>query len=397
MKPALLFYCQHSLGMGHLVRSFALARALAGNFHVVFLNGGRMPENRSLPAGVEMVQLPPLGMEAGGQLVSLDPRYTVESAKIARRLRLLECLAHHAPQVIVIELFPFGRKKFADELLPLLERARNRAAPSPLIICSLRDILVGARHDQQRHDDRAAELAATYFDAVLVHADPSFARLEESFHPIRSLAVPVHYTGFVAAKQPAAANACRQRRVLVSAGSGIAGAPLFRAALAAQEILWRQRGLPMVLVAGPFLPEADWRELEHAARDRNGLELIRSVSDLGAKMDEVSLSVSQCGYNSAMDIIGAKLAALVVPFATGRENEQMNRARRLEQRGLLRVLEPDRLDGPVLARAIEELETFRPNPAGLDLDGAARSAELVNRLLAQRPCRVPAPPALAAS
>ena len=42
-RPALLFYCQHSLGIGHLTRSFALAAALVPHFRVVFLNGGRLP------------------------------------------------------------------------------------------------------------------------------------------------------------------------------------------------------------------------------------------------------------------------------------------------------------------------------------------------------------------
>ena len=41
-RPALLIYCQHSLGIGHLTRSFALAAALAERFRVVFLNGGRL-------------------------------------------------------------------------------------------------------------------------------------------------------------------------------------------------------------------------------------------------------------------------------------------------------------------------------------------------------------------
>ena len=41
--PAVLFYCQHAVGMGHLVRSLALAGALARRFRVVFLSGGRVP------------------------------------------------------------------------------------------------------------------------------------------------------------------------------------------------------------------------------------------------------------------------------------------------------------------------------------------------------------------
>ncbi|MBK9252612.1 MAG: hypothetical protein IPM70_12305 [Proteobacteria bacterium] len=50
MKPALILYCQHSLGMGHLVRSLAVAEALAVDFDVHFLNGGRWPAALALPA-----------------------------------------------------------------------------------------------------------------------------------------------------------------------------------------------------------------------------------------------------------------------------------------------------------------------------------------------------------
>ena len=38
-RPAVLFYCQHSLGIGHLKRSFALCEALAARYHVVLLCG----------------------------------------------------------------------------------------------------------------------------------------------------------------------------------------------------------------------------------------------------------------------------------------------------------------------------------------------------------------------
>lgn len=37
-KPRILIYCQHVLGMGHLIRSMAIARALK-NCTVVFING----------------------------------------------------------------------------------------------------------------------------------------------------------------------------------------------------------------------------------------------------------------------------------------------------------------------------------------------------------------------
>ena len=54
-RPTLLFYCQHSLGIGHLTRSFALSTALSEYFHVVFLNGGRLPSGLPVPAGIELI------------------------------------------------------------------------------------------------------------------------------------------------------------------------------------------------------------------------------------------------------------------------------------------------------------------------------------------------------
>lgn len=378
-RPALLFYCQHSLGMGHLVRSLALARALASHYDVAFLNGGRFPPGVAEPAGVDVVQLSPLGMDERGKLVSLDPALTLEEAFEWRTARILATAREHPPAAVVVELFPFGRKKFAREIVPLLDAARATPKP-PVVVCSLRDILVGGRDDQQAFDDRAAQTLERYFDAVLVHCDPEFARIDESFRPSAPLRVPVRYTGFVTAAPATGTTGPRARRVLVSAGGGIVGGPLLRAALGAQRLLWPSQRLPMTLVAGPFLPEPEWRALQTQAAGMEGVTLVRSVPDLAAEMRRVAYSVSQCGYNTAMDILASGTRALVVPFARDGEDEQRNRAARLARRGLVRTLDPELLDAHTLAQALVELTQFVPADAGLALDGAARTCELIRAL-----------------
>ncbi|MFQ5783918.1 MAG: glycosyltransferase family protein [Alphaproteobacteria bacterium] len=388
-KPALLFYCQHSLGMGHLVRSFSLARALAETFRVVVLNGGRLPDGIRVPDGVEIVQLPPLGMGTDGTLFSHDERYSVDEARALRGKAILKAFSTVAPEVLLIELFPFGRKRFAEEIVALLEAARRRGTDRPLTLCSLRDILVNRREKQQRYDDRASGLVNRYFDGVFVHSDPRFARLDESFHPRRPLIVPVYHTGFVLPVRRDVASGKRRTRVVVSAGGGIVGAPLFRAAVAAQRRLWEARRIPVTVIAGPFLPEEAWNELCDAAKTRPGLEIRRSVPDMAAEMCDATVSVSQCGYNTAMDILHAGISGLVVPFAEGCEDEQTNRARRLEKLGLVRVLDPERLDGKTLANEIDATENFRPHEARLDLDGAGNTARLIGRLLATRRTTAP--------
>ena len=62
MRPSLLFYCQHSVGLGHLMRSYALCAELAHRFRVVLVCGGPLPDGIAPPRGVEVVALPALGV-----------------------------------------------------------------------------------------------------------------------------------------------------------------------------------------------------------------------------------------------------------------------------------------------------------------------------------------------
>jgi predicted glycosyltransferase len=369
MKPVLLFYCQHSVGLGHLMRSYALCRALSDRFRVVLVTGGQSPAGIEPPDDVEVVALPPLGVGADGRFESHDRRFSVDRAWAARREQILAAFDELDPAVVLVELFPFGRAKFARELVPLLDAARATGA---VTACSLRDILVSRRSNQREHDERACALANAYFDAVLVHSDPSFARLEDTFGARRHLAVPVHYTGFVVDGDDG--ESTRGDHVVVSAGGGRVGGPLLRAAAVAQ----RNLDLPMKLIAGPFCPDAEWRALEEQVRD--GLELVRAVPDLGDELRQAAASVSQCGYNTALEIIQTSVPALVVPYATPEEDEQHRRARRLARRGALRMLDPDRLDPATLADEIEALRTFEPVPPAIDLDGGERTCERLSAL-----------------
>jgi predicted glycosyltransferase len=413
-RPTLLFYCQHSLGMGHLVRSLALVAGLSEHFRVVLLNGGRLPKRLAVPAGVEVVNLPPLGLAPDGRLVSRDRRRTVERASALRRRMILETYRVLRPRVVLVELFPFGRKKFAGELVPLLEAARAEGEPRPLVCCSLRDILVGRKNKQEQHDARAAETANRYFGAVLVHSDPAFARLEESLGSFDALRTPVHYTGFVLPEQESGRGesardgskqneagrgksnrrddaAGRARQILVSAGGGLVGEPLFRAAVEAYRVLRQTEDVRMKIVAGPFLPEAAWQSLRGEARALPGLSVHRFVPDLCAEMRRSAATVSQCGYNTALDILRAGTPALVVPFAEGGEDEQLKRARRLERLGALRVVEQHELGAERFAAELKELPKFQPRPLALDLRGVSNTARIVGRLTRAPHTKVSAP------
>jgi len=396
-RPPLLFYCQHSLGFGHLARAWTMAGALSSDFDVTLWCGGPVPH--SLAASTppfDVVELPSMAMNEDGRLVSLDSRYAVENALDVRRDLMLRDLATKWPAVLVVEMFPFGRKKFERELLPLLEAARAMS-PSPLVVCSVRDILVARGGEQRAHDERARALADRYFDAVLVHADPTFVRLDECFRPIQPMRTPVHYTGFVvggssldsARDKPldsargglfdAAERRSRRHGILVSGGGGRFAGALFMTAIEAHRRAPRATGL--TVVAGPLCDIATWQRLFTAASGDPSIQLRRTVTDLSAEMAASQLSISQCGYNTALDIVRARVPALVVPFAERGETEQTDRARRLESLGVLRVLTSDRLNADTLAAAIEDTLSFQPTELALDLDGADRTTRLLSALV----------------
>jgi predicted glycosyltransferase len=377
-RPLLLFYCQHSLGMGHLVRSLTLAGALAERFRVVLLSGGSLPDCVQLPSAVEVVELPPIGFDDGRQLVSRSETGLAE-AQLRRQQMILASYSSLRPSAVVVELFPFGRKKFAAELLPLLEQAANDPN-CPVVVCSLRDILVG-RSD---HDTvTSAERANRYFDAVLVHSDPAFARLEESFQSPTPLQVPIHYTGFVTSnsQQQPASDVTSRPRIVVSAGGGIVGERLLRTAVEAFQLLRATDDIEMKVIAGPFLPQPSWERLREMADGWEGLMLERSVPELFPELCKATASISQCGYNTTLEVLRAGIPALVVPFEDAKETEQTNRARKLSDMGALRMLREQEMNAQRLADEIRALLEFRPKKPNFSFQGAENSARILDELV----------------
>lgn len=380
-RPPLLHYSHHSLGLGHLVRSLAIAGELADRFRVVLCSGGPVPAGVEIPPGVELVELPPIGVGPDGKLASLDGSAPLDQAWERRRERLLSLEAQLEPVAIVVELFPFGRAKFARELVPLLDAARSRD-DGTVVVSSVRDLLVTDKRDQRAHDDLAAARLDRHFDAVVVHADERFVRLEDTFRPAAWPGTPVLYSGFVArsAERPPR-RLRRPPEVLVSVGGGATGAPLLRAAAAAHRHELGLRGFRTRLVTGPFLAERDGATLRELAADSPGLTVERLIPDLCAAMAGAAVSVSQCGYNTTLDVLRSGAPAVVVPYAEGRENEQPERARRLARLGALRTLQWADLTPARLATAVlEAAETESPEIA-LDLTGAATTAAIVAALV----------------
>ena len=367
------------------MRSLALAETMVERFRVVLLNGGRLPKGIRIHPQIEIVNLPPIGIDEANQLVSHDKRISVERAMDRRRTKILTCFEELRPAAIIVELFPFGRKKFAGELLPLLQAA-HAPEKRALIVCSLRDILVNRRSNQQKYDDRAAALANEFFDAVLVHSDPTFARFEETFHPQIPLQVPVKYTGFVVPQSPPQSMSVlrtktERKRVVVSAGGGVVGEPLLRLSIEAHRHFANDPQIEMKVIAGPLIQKSSWQALRSQAHGKQRLRLVRHVTDLSAELSNAAVSISQAGYNTCLDVLRAGVPALLVPFTKEEEDEQRRRALRLQNLGLVKVLAQEEQTPERLAAAIRDQMDFKFPKTTLDLGGAQCTVKLIESMI----------------
>lgn len=367
MKPKLLFYCQHVLGMGHLVRSRELVRAM-DDFDVWFLNGGEPVEGFVFPSNVRMIQLPPIASDI--EFRDIDAS---EATRLERREMLANVFAAVRPDIFLVEMFPFGRRKFAFELLPVLE-----AKGDTCVVSSVRDVLVSKR-DQERHEDFACRTLNACFDLVLVHSDPRFQSLGETFHRLDDLRIPVEYTGFVA-EQAHTANAIKPDlpHIVASVGGGRVGYELLDAVIEASARLRFPHTVDVY--TGPYQPEGQLQALRSKAAPWICVD--RFAPDFAARLSEAHLSISLGGYNTCMNIVTAGVKALVFPFAGNGNEEQTVRARKLEQLGALRVLTAADLDPARLASLIEtQLAAAGPARPALDFDGARKTAALLARRL----------------
>ena len=371
----------HLLGTGHLSRALTLGRAFAEDGSDVMIVTGGMPAPQLNSDDITLFGLPPLRSD-GTDFTRLltetgevaDPAYLS-----ARSAALVQAVQSFQPDVLITELFPFGRRSLAAEFEAGLAAAH--ALPKrPLILASIRDIL--APTSKPAKATRADEIIGRFYDGVLVHSDESIIPLSVSWPVSDQLAQRLHYTGFVA---PAAARphpeALGTDEILVSAGGGSVGQPIFRAAIEAARKIPNRRW--RLLVGGRDAQERIAKLSQLVGEAPVSLEPVRP--DFRQMLPHAAASVSMCGYNTALDILQSGTPAVLIPFDDGKEVEQDLRGQSLSELPAIEVLRSQALTGDSLAERVEQVILEGRRATKQDgLDGAQRSVEITKHLLGRR-------------
>lgn len=371
----------HLLGTGHLSRALTLARAFSAAGHDAHVVSGGAPVGNLSYDGVRLHQLPAVKSDGVNftTLLTAEGSNADENYLAGRKSTLLGLLKQIAPDVVITELYPFGRRVLKGEFLALLNTARDLPKP-PLVFSSVRDILAPPSKPQKALETEA--VIAAYYDGVLVHSFESVTPLETSWPVSESLHDKLRYTGFVT--PPAAGphpDGLGLAEVLVTAGGGAVGMPLFQAAVQAAaldpENQWR-------LLVGGADKESDIKALNALVTSDN-VRIEPTRPDFRQMLTGAKAAVCMCGYNTAMDLLQSATPAVFVPFDAGGEVEQTLRADSLAKQPGFSVVPAAQASAERLIDAMRGLDGIRPAQADpSQFRGAAQTVVIVEKSLKER-------------
>ena len=376
IRPRVLIWVQHLLGIGHLARVATLARAMTGaGMNVVIASGGE-PVPVIDVGDARLVQLP----SARAIDIFFKVLHDANDCKIdddwreRRREATLNIYRNFAPDILLTELFPYGRRQFRFEMEPLLEEAKRDGCK---VVSSVRDILV-APAKPERLDEMLVRIK-TWYDLTLVHGDPQLVPFERTFPHMDQISNKVRYTGYVVDSRKDFSGDDGVEEILVSAGGGGVAEPLLRAAMAARPLTQAANGHWRFLV-GYNLSDAIFNDLKNHSCSRVIVE--RARNDFPALLSRCSLSVSQGGYNTVLETLAAGARAVIAPYAGGLETEQTLRAEALQSRGALQLVREEDLSPEKLAAAIDRTLNNPPSSAaGVKINGAQETVRIVQQLV----------------
>ncbi len=381
-----LIYSHDSFGLGHLRRCRAIAHALVERFKgltVLILSGSPIIANFEFRARVDFVRIPGVIKLYNGEYTSLGLHIDLKDTLSIRESIIRQTARTFAPDIFLVDKEPLGLKGEVGETLKMLKSSGTR------LVMGLRDVMDEPLLLKKEWTDGAAISAMeNLYDEIWVYGT------EEFVDPLDGIDIPslirekMIYTGYLPRSLPKDHELPRNLDthvpyVLVTPGGGGDGVAMVDWVMRAYE---RNFNLPLdaLIVLGPFMSLEQRQEFMMRAEKLDRVNVITFDARLEVLMANSECVVSMAGYNTFCEILSYDKPALLVPRTEPRK-EQLVRALRAEELGLVSVLVPDEFqDASVMADALRKLPDQAPPsknlPEGM-LDGLDTVGEIVHERL----------------
>ncbi len=366
----ILYYCQSLVGVGHLACSLRIIEELVPFADVDLIYGGLDTATMFEHPHLRCLRLPTLLHDSGsGGLRDPDEASSVDAIWGLRNAQM-GVFIQRRYDAIVVEFYPFGRRRFKTEIMALFRAVRESSGPIP-IFTSVREVLVPRPLETER---RMVQTLRKHIHTVFVRSDPEVIRLDHTFSLAPEIEDKLVYTGYISAPAPAVWPA-RKKQILVSQGGGNVGAELLIAAIGVAPML---PDYQFILAAGSRTPAEDMTRLRSTVRSAN-VQIVPFLPDFQRHLRESAASVSMGGDNTLLDVITARTPALAYPYQGN--PEQSLRIEQFAQKGLLIPLGPADLAAPSLMAKILRALTEPVPTLRIATDGARITSEKIRQIL----------------
>ena len=385
----ILMYSHDTFGLGHLRRCRAIAHALVERFkglQILIVSGSSIAGAFEFRTRVDFLKIPSIIKLYNGEYTPLSQHTDLQDTLALRRSMIQSTAENFEPDLLIVDKEPLGLR---GELESTLAWLKGRGTT---LILGLRDVMDSSRllEAEWSRSDVLLKMDALY-DAVWVYGPRDF------YDPLVGLAVPdslrarVTWTGFLRRDVPSLPTplgaALPAHALLVTVGGGGDGADLMHQVIAAHDhdptLDW-----PVVMVLGPFMGADERDEIRRKAASHPALHLVDFDNRPETLIESAAGLVAMGGYNTFCEILSLDKRALIVPRVRPRE-EQLIRARRAAELGLVDMILPEEADDPSLLAAALRALPHRATPSetayGTPLDGLDRIGDLVGHYMTERP------------
>lgn len=343
----ILWYVQNVLGIGHISRTLKICKAFT-DAQICLVTGGKYIP-LTLPDHIQHVHIP--GLLSNTLFTELHPEdesCSLEKTWSKRKNILSDLLFQNSFDLIVTEVFPFGRGQFRKEILHILELNKYKKYPAK-IACSLRDINI-LMHNPNFDPKRMASYANLYYSKILVHADSRFSHFQNFFPIEAGLLKPVIYTGYITDTTKLTRTINQIPKIVLSIGGGQIVTDLLNIGIEASINLFKSCVHELDIFCGPYINSEIQRHLESLIKHIDHICLYKFDQYLNQKWNQYDLSLNLGGYNTILELMGAGIPSIVYPFNVNHEQE--SRLRELNTQGQFTVLNSDQLNASCLEKLI---------------------------------------------
>jgi predicted glycosyltransferase len=383
----ILMYSHDTFGLGHLRRCRTIAHSLVEDFrglNILIISGATIAGAFDYRARVDFVKIPSVIKLRNGEYTSLERHIDLHDTLKMRQSIIRHTAETFQPDIFIVDKEPLGLHGEVEETLSYLKTRGTT------LVLGLREVM-DAPHlleaEWRRRD--VMRKIGLFYDMIWTYGPPEF------YDPLTGLDVPasvqakMKFVGFLQrslSHDEAPGHRPRGDYILVTTGGGGDGAELIHSVIHAYQ---QDPGLQhkALVVLGPYMPAKKRRKLIKKGAQIPFIEIIEFDNRMEELIAGAKAVVAMGGYNTYCEILSFDKPALIVPRVKPRE-EQLIRARRAAELGLIEMLLPEEAeDASRFAAALNALPG-RPRPSqsnpDLRLEGLVNISEIVGGWLERR-------------